>query len=1510
MEEFTAIENEGSLNENGEKNTLYDKAAYNEQERMQLIRQSYIDIINIVSDAIYVLDQTFTFIEINKGAEIMYQYSREELIGLNPTTVAAPGLNDMELIQSRLQSVLETGEPERFDFWARRKNGEIFPKDVIVNRGKFFDQNVLIATARDMSDKIKSENVLKDYENRYETLLKKSGIGVGNYSIDGKILYFNEKAIQHLGGKLEDYIGKSVLDVFGKDTGSEYMRRFQLVATSEKSLEFEDFVSFANRDYWFLSNHTKIIDNQGELVGIEVIAHDITDRKLAEKEIEQSQLEFKDLFENAPIGYHEIDLEGRIVRINQTELDMLGYTYEELKGQYVWKLVADSDYSIKRTREKLRGFQLRLEPYEREFLRKDGTKLSVLIMDKLITIDNEVGGIRSSIQNITYRKEAELEVQKISKHYQAIIEKSPDGFVLLNAEGLFEYASPSALRMFGYELSELTSTHPNELTHPDDLAMVLDHLARLFENPTYVPVIEYRFMHKNGDWLWIESTFRNLLADPNVESILINFRNINDRKYAEEKILNTKQLLRDLLQENSELIESNDEEIDFEKFCEQIKEISGAKYVSFNLYEPNGLDFRTMALAGMKNIYSRAAQFMGFEIKNKIWKFDPIRDEKISKKTITRFEDMVELNGKVIPKPISKLIQSTMGIGEVNIVNISNKNKRIGDYTLYFDVKSTLQNSEIVELFANQVALYIERKLAESKLLRSEKLFKTIFETNPDIMTLTRLSDGIYVSVNNGFTDILGYQSDEVIGHSALEKDIWYDPTERKRLIDLIKKDNAALNQEYRFLTKGKKIIYALMSAKLIEIDGTDHLLAISRPINDLKEIQEELKSNEEKFRSIFEQSSLAIFLTNPATREILSANQAACQLFGATEEDLCQIGRGIIDFSDTRLEKMLIEREKNGKVIGELNFIRKDGTCFEGELLSVIFKDSLGNDRNSMIIQDLTQRKESEKSIKENLERLNRAELASKSGNWEFHLNTNKMIVSDGANRVYGLNKEFYSYDDVKDVPLSEYRPMMDETLKKLIEKDEPYSIEFKIKTADSGEIKDIHSTATFDKESKIVFGVIHDITDRKKAEENLRLSEVKFRNAFENSVIGKSITTFAGKVSVNNAFCEIVGYSHDELSQMTWMQFTHKDDLERNIKIIDSIIKGELNYENWEKRYIHKDGHIVWVDITTMILRDKNENPIHLVTEIFDITARKEAEIKLRESENKYRILFADNPQPMLVYDLETLAVLEVNQTAVDFYGYSKDEFLSMTIKELHPTEEFPIFMGMIEKTKEGIDSDGISTHIKKTGEKIYVNISSTTAPIYGRNARHVLIVDITERKIAEEKLAESESFFRQSQQAARIGSYNLNFATGMWSSSEVMNEIFGIDNQYVRSVEGWLELVAEQDREMMNDYFTNHVVALRQRFNKEYRVCRKSDGKVFWVLGLGELAIENDVIISMVGTIQDITERKIIEDVLKAKMDDLIRFQKVTVGRELMMIELKKEINELLAKLGQEPKYKIVV
>lgn len=116
---------------------------------------------------------------------------------------------------------------------------------------------------------------------------------------------------------------------------------------------------------------------------------------------------------------------------------------------------------------------------------------------------------------------------------------------------------------------------------------------------------------------------------------------------------------------------------------------------------------------------------------------------------------------------------------------------------------------------------------------------------------------------------------------------------------------------------------------------------------------------------------------------------------------------------------------------------------------------------------------------------RLKRAEIASKSGNWELYLDTGVMYGSEGAMRLYGVDAASMSYEKIKEIPLAEYRPAMDKALADLINKDKPYNIEFKIKKADTGEIIDLHSISEFDKERKILFGAIQDISERKRAEE-----------------------------------------------------------------------------------------------------------------------------------------------------------------------------------------------------------------------------------------------------------------------------------------------------------------------------------------------------------------------------------------------------------------------------------------
>jgi hypothetical protein len=120
-------------------------------EDLIITKQTYLDVFNTVSEAIYVQDETGTFIDINKGAENMYGYTRKELIGKNPLLVSAPGLNNIDEVQKKSAKVFKSGISERFDFWAVRKNGEIFPKDVIINKGRYFGKDALITTARDVT---------------------------------------------------------------------------------------------------------------------------------------------------------------------------------------------------------------------------------------------------------------------------------------------------------------------------------------------------------------------------------------------------------------------------------------------------------------------------------------------------------------------------------------------------------------------------------------------------------------------------------------------------------------------------------------------------------------------------------------------------------------------------------------------------------------------------------------------------------------------------------------------------------------------------------------------------------------------------------------------------------------------------------------------------------------------------------------------------------------------------------------------------------------------------------------------------------------------------------------------------------------------------------------------------------------------------------------------------------------------------------------------------------------
>jgi len=144
---------------------------------------------------------------------------------------------------------------------------------------------------------------------------------------------------------------------------------------------------------------------------------------------------------------------------------------------------------------------------------------------------------------------------------------------------------------------------------------------------------------------------------------------------------------------------------------------------------------------------------------------------------------------------------------------------------------------------------------------------------------------------------------------------------------------------------------------------------------------------------------------------------------------------------------------------------------------------------------------------------------------------------------------------------------------------------------------------------DSTHIIGISEDITQHKLAEETIRESEEKFRNVFEHSPIGNSLTTCDGTVRVNNEFCALVGYSEEELSTIDWRDITHPDDIDESQRVLSTLIAGENDHARYQKRYIHKSGKIVWADVSAFLQKDKKGKPLFIVTSNNDITERKRA-------------------------------------------------------------------------------------------------------------------------------------------------------------------------------------------------------------------------------------------------------------------------------------------------------------
>ncbi len=201
-------------------------------------------------------------------------------------------------------------------------------------------------------------------------------------------------------------------------------------------------------------------------------------------------------------------------------------------------------------------------------------------------------------ENITARMLAEEALQQSEARFHALIEKAPDGIALVGPDGNFSYVSPSARRIMGYGNEHVLTVHPNDATHPDDLPAVLAEINSVIQDPTKITTLQYRFRHQDGNWRWLESTFSNMLADPNVGSIVINFRDIHERKQAEAALVKRTSQLSLINEVGREIVSVLDLQTALEVTARLVTSSFGFYHVALYVLEPENNQLVMRARAG------------------------------------------------------------------------------------------------------------------------------------------------------------------------------------------------------------------------------------------------------------------------------------------------------------------------------------------------------------------------------------------------------------------------------------------------------------------------------------------------------------------------------------------------------------------------------------------------------------------------------------------------------------------------------------------------------------------------------------------------------------------------------------------------------------------------------------------------------------------------------------------------------------------------------------------------
>ena len=633
-----------------------------------------------------------------------------------------------------------------------------------------------------------------------------------------------------------------------------------------------------------------------------------------------------------------------------------------------------------------------------------------------------------------------------------------------------------------------------------------------------------------------------------------------------------------------------------------------------------------------------------------------------------------------------------------------------------------------------------ERQQAAKDWREIEQKFSILFHKAPFAAQLAKLPAGDIVEVNDEFEKIVGYSREELIGKTSLELNMYPNPETRAQLVAEFQARGCTRNAELTFPTKFGDLRHVLINTDFIEIAGEKHLLTTAQDFTERKQIEEQLHYQ----AHLLEHVNDAI-VASDEHYNLKAWNLAAERIYGWKAEEV--LGRNGVDILQTRFseadeKEMRRQIAESGVYVGEVTQLRKDGTRIPVEVASIILRDKTGKITDYVSVnRDITERKQAEEELRKSAENLSLVVEAAPHG--IVLVNEAGIItrVNTQVERAFGYNRA--------ELIGSSVELLVPEQLRTL-HKNNQLNFVKNPATRAMGQGRDLHGRRKDGSvfpveiglspiqltESRAVMATIVDITERKRAEEALKVESERFQRFVESNIVGIVIANAAGKIiTANDYYLEILGLTRKDFEDgnIDWRKYTPSEWLPTDEKAIQELRETGV-CKPYEKEYERADGTRVPVYIADAMLPGPEEQ---IAAFVLDITERKQAEAQIKDLLIFNEKVINHSPVGILTYKISGECII-ANENASSIIGAGVEKLKAQNFRTIESWKK----SGLYDLVEQAITSRSPVTadiHLISTfGKDLWLTAYVVIFQANGED--HVLLTfsDISERKRAEEKLA----------------------------------------------------------------------------------------------------------------------------------------------------------------------------